>query len=59
MFWKGSTATVACVDDPEEEEAGRFLTCQSAIAMTARSPKAPIAQSIFELEGFDSTGGAG
>src|SRR5882757_7810894 len=56
MFWKGSTATVACVEDPEEEDAGWFLICQSAIPMTARSNKAPIAQSIFELKGFDSTG---
>ncbi len=58
MFWKGSTATVVGVAAPDGEPVW-CLTCQNAIAMTARSTTAPAAQAIFVftvLLVFDSLG---
>src|SRR5882724_5927211 len=46
MFWKGRTATVVGVAAPDGEPVW-CLTCQNAIAMTARSTTAPADQAIF------------
>jgi hypothetical protein len=59
MFWKGSTATVAGLDDPEKEDPACRLTCQNAIAMMARIATVPAAQATFVftvLLAFDSLG---